>query len=256
MFATLTAPPTPNTTTAPTATPLTSTHVRKLIETINHMAEPDHEQVFRILHEHGCRYTQNANGVFVNMAHVPYDCMQKVQQFVQYWTDQNRHIEQSELARVEWQQVMQEDGGASAGTGGVGVSHRATVEHRAGTGSLAETSEGTTTTTTHTTPYSAPSSAPSSATVSPSTTLFGDATDLYQQHQDIEPSLSEADQQLVHTSITHKRRQLNLNKKGKTLLKRGGAVSRVARKCIASEEDRVLVDAGRVGGGGKEEDGV
>jgi hypothetical protein len=182
--------------------------------------------------------------------------MQKVQQFVQYWTDQNRHIEQSELARVEWQQVMQEDGGASAGTGGVGVSHRATVEHRAGTGSLAETSEGTTTTTTHTTPYSALSSAPSSATVSPSTTLFGDATDLYQQHQDIEPSLSETDQQLVHTSITHKRRQLNLNKKGKTLLKRGGAVSRVARKCIASEEDRVLVDAGRVGEGGKEEDGV
>lgn len=250
MFATLTAPPTPNTTTAPTATPLTSTHVRKLIETINHMAEPDHEQVFRILHEHGCRYTQNANGVFVNMAHVPYECMQKVQQFVQYWTDQNRHIEQSELARVEWQQVMQKDGGtstSSTGTGPIGVSHRATVDHSLETDPLPETSEDTTR---HTIPYSAVSP----ATASSSTTLFGDATDLYQQHQDLEPSLSEADQQLVHTSITHKRRQLNLNKKGKTLLKRGGAVSRVARKCIASEEDRVLVDAAGVGGGGKEDE--
>lgn len=237
-------------TTLPATTPATPVHIHKLIDTIARMDEADHEQVFRIIHEHGCRYTHNSNGVFVNMGHVPNDCVQKIAQFAQYWTDQNQHIEQSERVRVELQQVLHENNGSCSGgsvidhatTQDIPVSHRAARQHRHQPRQHKS----------HTYVMSRDPSRSFTGSSSAKTSYAPQATSLFgedhaeEPHHTYEASLNPTEQQLIHPNITHKRRQLNLNKKGKQLLKCGGAVTRVARKCMASEEDRVTENVGNV----------
>ena len=172
--------------------------VRKLIDTIGEMSPEEHVQILNILQQHGCRYTENLNGVFINLSHVPDAGLTQLSQFVQFWKDQRQHIQQSEEQRTAL--VSCNPACAPA------------VVHRA---------------------------APS-VTKPPLNPMVADVFHESKSASAHDAKLSEAERKRVQAKVHPKRKHLTLQKKGKKLLKGGGSVARVAKKCVASEDDRVL----------------
>ena len=213
--------------------------VRKLIDTIGEMATEEHAQILHILQQHGCRYTENLNGVFVNLSHVPDAGLTQLMQFVQFWKDQQQHIQQSEeqrsaLTTVHASAVMNmsaldDDKAASA-----------VVVHRAAASCGKPM---------HVKPP-----------LNPMVAGVFNETKTANTH---DATLTAAERKRVQAKVHPKRKQLTLHKKGKKLLKGGGSVARVAKKCVASEDDRVQAlggvgvgsGSGCLGGGGGVGDG-
>jgi hypothetical protein len=289
---------TTTTTASPDSSHATAIEIRKLIDTIGFMGESEHEQLLKILNTHGCRHTENSNGVFINLAHAPPECVYQMQQFARFWKDKNQHIHLSEQARMELQQAL---GGettgnatpASSSTRNLAKNNEtspAVVVHRSATVDPATHAVGggghgcgdpeiitrgsrhadTETAQVQNSTLSAPKTGKDVADVCPpaprkgrkpvsgSMMLSPSASntsephtirdhDQQQQQQEGEETdgpnatspLSPEEESLIRAPVANKRRHLSLNKGGKQLLKRGGATSRVARTCIASEDNQL-----------------
>ena len=177
-------------------TRLTNNEISKMIEHIQDMNTPEHEQIFNILKEHSCRYTENLNGVFVNLAHVPHDVLKHIQSVIHFWQDQKNHIEQSEEQRLNIVNIK---------TGG--EEEHCNVIHRSSTGTSASPQEEQ----------------------ESSGALFNESTVGQKK-------LTQKELQIIRGSTT-KKKKIALNKGGKDILKQGGSALRVAKKCLASEEE-------------------
>ena len=267
----------PDMSSTPASSDLSSAvQIRKLIDTIGCMGEAEHEQLLNILNTHGCRYTENSNGVFINLAHVPSACLHQMQQFARFWKDQNQHIHRSEQARMEIQQAMGSGGECPAGTetGASHTSETSDIVHRSAPNSNREQAsccqneticiqnKSSTTSplpsnmcdktrkeldgapasgaTAHTTGNNKKGSVRSrAARKKNTTTTTTTTTKAVEENSVLNPSeLSPEEETLIRAPVANKRRQLSLNRGGKQLLKRGGATSRVARTCIASEDNQ------------------
>ena len=79
---------------------LTIVEKTNMIEEIQQLATSEHEQLFKILKSYTTRYTENLNGVFINLEHVPNEALHKVRDVLTFWKDQKKHIEKSEIERI------------------------------------------------------------------------------------------------------------------------------------------------------------
>lgn len=79
---------------------LSSVEMTNMIEEIQQLATSEHEQLFKILKSYTAKYTENLNGVFVNLAHVPNEALHKLKDVLTFWKDQRQHIEMSEIERT------------------------------------------------------------------------------------------------------------------------------------------------------------
>lgn len=78
----------------------TTREILRIIEEITRMDNSEHEQIFQIIKKHGCRFTENLNGVFVNLAHVSPSAIGEMCQIIRFWKDQKQHIDCSEQVRT------------------------------------------------------------------------------------------------------------------------------------------------------------
>ena len=76
--------------------PLSHADLRQLVDTIHTMQEVDQYQVFELIQQDTTKYTENRNGVFVNLSHLEDTTLQKLATFVQYWTIQREAIAKTE----------------------------------------------------------------------------------------------------------------------------------------------------------------
>lgn len=79
---------------------LSTVEMTNMIEEIQQLATSEHEQLFKILKSYTTKYTENLNGVFVNLAHVPNEALHKLKDVLTFWKDQRQHIEMSEMERT------------------------------------------------------------------------------------------------------------------------------------------------------------
>lgn len=173
---------------------LTNSEISKMIEHIQDMNPNEHEQIFNILKEHSCRYTENLNGVFINLAHVPNSVLKNIQSVIQFWQDQQTHIQEHEEQRML-------------------ISHTQTEEdddviHRSAVSTDSNTIRSTTSTT--------------------STQMFNESTICQKK-------LTQKELQIVRGANAKKK--ITLTKGGKDILKHGGSALRVAKKCLATDEE-------------------
>lgn len=223
------------------------------------MGESEHEQLLKILNTYGCRHTENANGVFVNLAHVPAACVHQMQQLARFWKDQNQHIHQSEQARIELQQAiggyrdrtapLTDDDHSGTNNPPAAVAHRSKAASVVSNGCSRPEATDAPLPDNGTEPIASKPRRPRGATgkggrrkqtKAASTAVTETKADASADDVTVvEPhaKLSPEEESLIRTSVGIKRRQLALNKGGKQLLRRGGATSRVARTCMASEEN-------------------
>jgi hypothetical protein len=57
---------------------------RKLAVAVDGLSFMEIEEIFKMIHQHGCNYTKNNNGVFVNLAWVPEDLLVQLEQYVEF----------------------------------------------------------------------------------------------------------------------------------------------------------------------------
>jgi len=176
-----------------TDTRLSHNEISKMIEHIQDMNTNEHEQIFKILGEHSCRYTENLNGVFVNLAHVPNSVLHSIQSVILFWQDQQKHIQLSEDKRDTLSSAHSEN---DAGV----------VIHR-------------------------------SATNEASLTSVEDSPQLFRESTSCQKKLTQKELQIVRGGNA-KKKKITLNKGGTDILKNGGSALRVAKKCLATDDDR------------------
>jgi uncharacterized damage-inducible protein DinB len=57
---------------------------KKLIEAVKHFSRMEYLEIFNIFKEDGCSYTENINGVFINLNNVPIHTIDKIFHFLDY----------------------------------------------------------------------------------------------------------------------------------------------------------------------------
>lgn len=75
---------------------MTHAEIRALIDTVERMQEAEQYQVFDLLKQETNKYTENQNGVFVNLSHVEEATLRKLATFVEYWEMQRVEIAEKE----------------------------------------------------------------------------------------------------------------------------------------------------------------
>lgn len=57
---------------------------KRLADKVSEMGPTEHEQILRILHSNGIRYTRNNNGVFCDITRVPDNVLDVIEKFIGY----------------------------------------------------------------------------------------------------------------------------------------------------------------------------
>ena len=223
--ATTTYPATDLTTTpdADAAPPLSHADLRQLVDTIHTMQEVDQYQVFELIQQDTNKYTENRNGVFVNLSHLDDATLQKLATFVQYWTIQREAIAKTE---AESKSLAAQFGGTNPDdeAGGVAAGGEAASAHAEGHGHGRGGAGGST---------------GGSAPTHPTSAAHAVATDAQRERESTKTSavvaneLTEAERDLVQVSVENRRISLHKGKKHRF----EGSAARVARKCLHSSDD-------------------
>ena len=175
-------------------TPVEMTH---MIEEINELTDSEHAQIFQIVQQHSCRYTENLNGVFLNLVHLPVEVLSKIKDLLVFWKDQQ------ELFDATAQEAMMNKLETP-----LELSADETVVHRGANGGARSVKQ----------------QPPERQTI------FNEATSVSQ-------SLTKEAIGVI-CGNKDKRTKLTLNNQAKQhLIQSGGSALRVAKKCIASEDD-------------------
>ena len=213
---------------ADAAPPLSHADLRQLVDTIHTMQEVDQYQVFELIQQDTNKYTENRNGVFVNLSHLDDATLQKLATFVQYWTIQREAIAKTE---AESKSLAAQFGGANPDdeAGGVAAGGTAASAHAEGHGGHGRSGVGAST----------GASTSASAPAHPTSAAHAVATDAQRERESTKTSavvaneLTEAERDLVQVSVENRRISLHKGKKHRF----EGSAARVARKCLHSSDD-------------------
>ncbi len=64
-----------------------------LMQQVQHLGATEHHEIFNMISKHDVRYTQNNNGVFIDMSTLPNDLLVSVTNFVSYCYHNKGHLE-------------------------------------------------------------------------------------------------------------------------------------------------------------------
>ena len=62
--------------------------IKKVIDDIEDMTKEHHIEIFKILTSYDIKYTENNNGIFINMSNMNPDCLKKINDYV-YFINEN-----------------------------------------------------------------------------------------------------------------------------------------------------------------------
>lgn len=62
----------------------TTERYRKLVAAVDCLSEMETEEIFKMIHNYGCNYTKNNNGVFVNLVWIPEELLAQLERYVEF----------------------------------------------------------------------------------------------------------------------------------------------------------------------------
>lgn len=69
---------------------------KKLVATIQQLEKTEVEELFKMLHVNGCRYTTNNHGVFMNLSWLTDDILQKIETYVAFCVRSKSEVQRYE----------------------------------------------------------------------------------------------------------------------------------------------------------------
>lgn len=73
-------------------TTIDSKRCARLVADIQSLSQVEVEEIFRIVHESSCDYTRNNNGIFVNLAWLPGDTIEKLEKYVKFCNQSRKEL--------------------------------------------------------------------------------------------------------------------------------------------------------------------
>lgn len=73
-----------------------SDRCKKLVSTIQQLEQTEVEELFKLLHNNGCRYTSNNHGVFLNFSWLTEDVIQKIETYVAFCVRSRHEVQRYE----------------------------------------------------------------------------------------------------------------------------------------------------------------
>tara|TARA_Y100000741_G_C18261421_1_gene560667 strand:+ start:5140 stop:5439 length:300 start_codon:yes stop_codon:yes gene_type:complete len=74
-------------------------NLKKNIENID---QSHHIEIFRIFQENNISYSENRNGIFINMNNIPEDVLIKINKFLTYIKTQEQHLDNVEKLKSDY----------------------------------------------------------------------------------------------------------------------------------------------------------
>ena len=71
----------------------TNDEIKNLKKTINDLHENEHIEVFKIIKNDTDKFTENRNGIFINMSNLPYSTLLKLQKFVVFCNENKKSFQ-------------------------------------------------------------------------------------------------------------------------------------------------------------------
>ena len=66
--------------------------VKKMIDDIECMTKEHHIEIFKILKFYSINYTENNNGIFINMNNIDLECLDKINNYVNFINENKKNI--------------------------------------------------------------------------------------------------------------------------------------------------------------------
>ena len=70
---------------------------KNLVASVENISQNEMEEIFKMIHTHGCSYTRNNNGLFINLAWIPEDLLKELEQYVKFCTRSQTELKKYEL---------------------------------------------------------------------------------------------------------------------------------------------------------------
>lgn len=74
---------------------------RKIIDDIESMTKEHHIEIFKILKLYNIKYTENNNGIFINMTNINDECLNKINNYVNFINENKKNIIEFEKVKEE-----------------------------------------------------------------------------------------------------------------------------------------------------------
>lgn len=72
----------------------TNKYKKSLFEMINSLSSTEHEEVFRIIKEHGVNFSRNKNGIFFSISNISDDIVAKIDEFVHFCVSNKKDLDE------------------------------------------------------------------------------------------------------------------------------------------------------------------
>ena len=67
----------------------------------------EHTQIHGIVMKYTKNYTETPNGVFVSSEHLPQDCLQEMEQYINYCIDQRKRMDEDAKTRKTYERMIE-----------------------------------------------------------------------------------------------------------------------------------------------------
>lgn len=74
----------------------------KLKKSIENIDTSHHIEIFRIFQENNINFSENRNGIFINMSNIPEDVMIKINKYLSYIKTQEQHLDNVEKLKSDY----------------------------------------------------------------------------------------------------------------------------------------------------------
>ena len=74
---------------------------KKLIKAISKLSKIEHIEIFKIFKKDNIKYTENSNGIFINIKKIPDSTIQKVINFLNFCNNNNKKLNNYTIKRKE-----------------------------------------------------------------------------------------------------------------------------------------------------------
>ena len=84
-------------------------NVANLRDRIEQLDKKNQVEVFRIFNKHGCSFTENKNGVFMNLSVVASEVINEIQEYLKYVEKQENQLEELESEKMQMKETFFKD---------------------------------------------------------------------------------------------------------------------------------------------------
>ena len=78
---------------------------KQLIKDISELKKVEHIEIFKIFKKDNIKYTENSNGIFINISKIPDETLQKVKKFLSFYNKNNKQLNDYTIKRQELETV-------------------------------------------------------------------------------------------------------------------------------------------------------